>query len=144
MRTLPRSGSPGNRPVPVGNRRSPTSPETSRPTAEDGSWLAQQAEQHARPAEPTALTNGQPLTLVEAVENEARGYRAWRTPEGDFLARQLERLAQLGRFTGASSPEEFDERLQVLEADVREHRYQIGYGDGSEDGRQEFGRCWVE
>ena len=30
--------------------------------------------------------NGQPMTLVEIVEHEALGYRAWGTPEGDFLA----------------------------------------------------------
>jgi hypothetical protein len=98
----------------------------------------------ARECRDSGPANGQPLTLVELVEHEARGYRAWGTSEGDFLGRQLERLAQLVRFTGATTPEEFDERLEVLEADAREHRYQLGYGDGLEDGRQEFGRCWVE
>ena len=50
--------------------------------------------------------NGQPKTLVEIVEHEALGYRAWGTPAGDFLARQTERLAQLIRWTGASTPED--------------------------------------
>jgi hypothetical protein len=93
---------------------------------------------------PSASANGQPLTLVEIVEHEATGYRAWGTPEGDFLARQFERLSQLIRLTSATTPEQFEERLEVLEADARAHRFQLGYGAGLEDGRQEFGRCWVE
>jgi hypothetical protein len=122
-----------------------TPPEESKPSEEDQRWLvAQQAPQAAQPAVPTAPTNGRPLTLVEIVEHQAAGYRAWGTPAGDFLARQLDRLGQLIRFMSAKTPEEFEERLEVLEADARENRYQLGYADGLEDGRQEFGRCWVE
>ena len=44
--------------------------------------------------------NGRPTTLAELVDHEALAYRAWGTPEGDFLARQMERLAQLVRWTG--------------------------------------------
>ncbi len=57
--------------------------------------------------------NGQPVTLVEIVEHEALGYRAWGTPEGDFLARQMERLGQLIRWTGASTPEDHEDRMEV-------------------------------
>jgi hypothetical protein len=98
----------------------------------------------ARECRDTSLANGQPLTLVEIVEHEATGYRARGTPAGDFLALQLERLSQLIRLTSATTPEEFDERLEVLESDAREHRYQLGYGAGLADGREEFDRCWVE
>ena len=64
--------------------------------------------------------NGQPMTLVEIVEHEALGYRAWGTPEGDFLARQMERLAQLIRWTGASTPEDHEDRMEVWDAEIRD------------------------
>ena len=56
-----------------------------------------------RPSE-APIANGQPRTLAEVVDHEAMGYRAWGTPTGDFLARQMERLAQLVRWTGADDP----------------------------------------
>ena len=52
--------------------------------------------------EPTA--NGRPRTLAEVVDHEALAYRAWGTPTGDFLAAQMERVAQLIRWTGATTP----------------------------------------
>ena len=52
-------------------------------------------------ADPVAAVDGRPTTLAELVDHEALAYRAWGTPEGDFLARQMERLSQLVRWTGA-------------------------------------------
>ena len=63
--------------------------------------------------------NGQPMTLVEIVEHEAEGYRTWGTPEGEFLARQMDRLAQLIRWTGASIPEDHDARMEVWDEEIR-------------------------
>ena len=40
-------------------------------------------------------TYGQPVTLLEVVEHEALGYGAWGNEMGEFLASQMERLAQL-------------------------------------------------
>src|SRR5262249_24526330 len=59
------------------------------------------------------LSNGQPLTLAEVVDHEAMAYRAWGTSAGEFLARQMERLAQLIHWTGASTPEEHEARMEV-------------------------------
>ena len=42
-----------------------------------------------RPAQEAPISlpvNGQPRTLIEIVDHEALGYRAWGTPEGDSLA----------------------------------------------------------
>ena len=47
--------------------------------------------------------NGQPTTLLEIVEHEAMGYKAWGTPAGRFLADQLGRIAQLLRWSGANA-----------------------------------------
>src|SRR5947209_1425875 len=57
-----------------------------------------------RPLPEAVSVNGQPLTLAEVVDHEAMGYRGWGTPTGDFLARQMERLAQLIRWTNAMRP----------------------------------------
>jgi hypothetical protein len=48
----------------------------------------------------------EPATLAELVDREAMAYREQGTAEGDFLAGQLERLAQLVRLTGAKTPQE--------------------------------------
>ena len=61
----------------------------------------------------TAPVNGQPTTLPEIVEHEALAYRAWQSPEGDFLAGQMDRLAQLIRLTGAATPREHLDRIEV-------------------------------
>jgi hypothetical protein len=85
-------------------------------------------------------SNGQPTSLVEIVEHEALGYRAWRTPEGDFLARQIERLAQLIRWTGASTPEEHEARLEIWDAEITEHHFARGYSQGWESALRQC-RC---
>jgi hypothetical protein len=64
----------------------------------------------------------QPAAFAELVSHEAMAYRAWNTPEGEFLARHLDRLAKSIRFVGASTPKEFDERIEVLEASRRQAR----------------------
>ena len=85
-------------------------------------------------------SNGQPMTLAEVVDHEAMAYRAWGTPAGDFLARQMERLAQLVRWTGANTPEEHEARMEVWDDEVREQWYDRGYQEGMEAGRLEAAR----
>jgi hypothetical protein len=93
------------------------------------------------PTIPVAVPiNGQPLTLAEVVDHEARAYRAWGTPAGDFLARQMERLAQLVRWTGANTPEEHEARMDVWDDEVREQWFDRGYQEGLEAGRREAAR----
>ena len=87
-------------------------------------------------------TNGQPVTMLEIVEHEAEGYRAWGTPEGEFLARQMDRLAQLIRWTGASAPEDHDSLMEVWDDEIRDRYWDIGYHVGLEAGRREC-RCGV-
>jgi hypothetical protein len=81
--------------------------------------------------------NGQPLTLAEIVDHEAIGYRAWGTPAGDLLARQIERLAQLIRWTNAESPEDHEARMEVWDEEIRERWFDRGYHEGYEAGRRE-------
>lgn len=83
-----------------------------------------QAETAGSPA-----VNGQPMTLVEFVDHEAMAYRAWKTPEGDFLADQMERLAQLVRWTGASTGQEHLDRMEVWDRKIRDEHYDRGWND---------------
>jgi hypothetical protein len=89
---------------------------------------------------PTVPMNGQPMTLAEVVDHEAMAYRAWGTPAGDFLGRQMERLAQLIRWTGATTPEEHEARMEVWDEEVREQWYDRGYHEGQEAGRRDVVR----
>src|SRR6516165_1869052 len=70
--------------------------------------------------------NGQPRTLAEVVDDEAMGYRAWGTPTGEFLARQMERLAQLIQWTGADDPAEHEARMEVWDEEIREQWFDRG------------------
>ena len=88
---------------------------------------------------PSVPLNGQPTTLVETVEREALAYRAWRTPEGDFLASHFERLAQLVRWTGATTPVEHEARMEVWEAEIAERHFDRGYSEGHQAARNELG-----
>ena len=89
----------------------------------------------------TVPSNGQPMTLAEVVDHEAMAYRAWGTPTGEFLARQMERLAQLVRWTGAGTPEEHEARMEVWDDEVRDQWFDRGYQEGLEAGRREAARA---
>ncbi len=80
--------------------------------------------------------NGQPLSLAEVVEHEMMGYRSWGTPTGDFLARQMERLAQLIRWTNATTPADHEARIEVWDEEVRDQWFERGYQEGYEAGRR--------
>jgi hypothetical protein len=89
------------------------------------------------PAGPVAAIDGRPTTLAELVDHEALAYRAWGMPEGEFLARQMERLAQLVRWTGATTPEDHEARMEVWDDDLRQQWEDRGYAAGLEQGRRE-------
>jgi hypothetical protein len=93
------------------------------------------------PAPSLAPLNGQPMTLLEIVEHEALGYKTWGSPAGKFLSDQLGRIAQLLRWTGARTPEEHEERMEVYDRELRDRYYDQGYHDGLEAGRREACPC---
>ena len=84
-----------------------------------------------------AAVDGRPTTLAELVDHEALAYRAWKTPEGDFLARQMERLAQLVRWTSATTPEDHEARMEVWDEQLRQQWEDCGHAAGLEQGRRE-------
>jgi hypothetical protein len=91
---------------------------------------------------PTSLpANGQPAGLVEIVDHEALGYKAWGTTEGDFLARQMERLAQFIRWTGARTPEDHEDRMVLYDRELRDRYFEQGFAEGLEQGRREACPC---
>jgi hypothetical protein len=88
-------------------------------------------------AAPPVLPNGEPRSLVEIVEHEALGYRAWRTPAGDFLAAQMDRLGQLIRWTGARTPEDHEDRMELYDRELRDRYFEQGFAEGLEQGRKQ-------
>jgi hypothetical protein len=86
---------------------------------------------------PSTDADGRPLSLAEAVDCEANAYRSWGTPVGDLLARQLERLAQLIRWTGATTPEDYEARMEVWDDHLRRRWEERGYAAGREAGRRD-------
>ncbi len=98
---------------------------------------------NARPAHhtspPMLPANGQPLTLAEQVDHEARAYRERGDSIGLFIAGHLDRLAQLILWTAASAPEEHESRMEVWDDEIRARCYDRGYEDGLEAARREYG-----
>ena len=82
-----------------------------------------------------------PASLAELVDHEALGYRGWKTAEGDFLAEQLERLAQLIRWTGAATPQEYTDRMEVWDDEIRDRAFERGYQSAQDEAleRRTFG-----
>ncbi len=81
------------------------------------------------PSIPSVPVNGQPVTLAEIIDHEAASYRSQGTAIGDFLASQLERLAQLVRWTGATTPVEHEDRMQVWDDDIRQQWFERGMAE---------------
>ena len=123
-RVEPGNGHPG--PVARKKRRRPASTDDRPPANGHG---------EAQPSPNGA--NGRPTTLAALVDHEALAYRAWKTPEGDFLARQMERLAQLVRWTGATTPEDHEARMEVWDEQLRRQWEDRGHAAGLEQGRRE-------
>jgi hypothetical protein len=88
----------------------------------------------------TIPANGMPANLAGAIDLEAMSYRSQGTPIGDFLADQMERLAQLVRFTGAITPQEHLDRMEVLDAQIAEQHFERGYSEGLEVGLRQVRR----
>jgi hypothetical protein len=59
-----------------------------------------------------------------------RRHRAAGSPEDRFIAEQLERVAQLLRFTGAETAEEFAERVECNELWARQAEFDRGWAAG--------------
>ncbi len=108
-----------------------------RPTIEDQAWAA--ALFNAEPAVPTVPVNGQPTTLAEYVDHEAMSYRSQGTAEAAFVAEHLARLSQLIRWTGATTPAEHEDRMQVWDEEIRSKEFDRGYSEGMEAARRELG-----
>jgi len=78
---------------------------------------------------PAPIAGGAP-SLADRVAAEADRFRRSGSPLAGFLADQLERLAQVIAFTGAQSPQDFADRLDVHERDLLASEYDRGFADG--------------
>jgi hypothetical protein len=80
---------------------------------------------------------GPDATLAENADREADAYRALGTSVGDLFARTFEELAVKIRMTQATTPDEYEGRIEVLDAGIREQWEARGY----EQGRRSAYRC---
>ena len=87
-----------------------------------------------RPAAPPAEGG---LSFAEAIEHEAGAFRSRGTDLGRFLADELERVAQLVRFTRGASPAEHRDRLEAWDRDNAEDHARRAYAAGYDHGRRE-------
>ncbi len=92
---------------------------------------------HSLPAMVPA--NGQPLTLAEQIDHEALACRARGDSIGQFMANHLDRLAQLIRWSGAQTPEQHEERMEIWDDEIRAKWFDRGYDAGLEAARGAYG-----
>jgi hypothetical protein len=83
--------------------------------------------------------NGQPVSLAEHVDSEARAFRNRGDEIGNFIAEQLDRLTQLVLWTGAENPEAHRDRMEVWDSEIAARHYDRGYEDGIHAARREYG-----
>jgi hypothetical protein len=76
--------------------------------------------------------------MAEHVDCEARAYRDRGNAIGRFIADYLDRLSQLLLWTGAATPEEHVERMEVWDAEIAARHYDRGYEDGIAAARREY------
>jgi hypothetical protein len=70
------------------------------------------------------------LSLVNHSLALAAHQRGLGTPESRFVAEQLERVAQLLRFTAAETPDQYFDRLFANEESEKEAAFERGYQEG--------------
>ena len=70
------------------------------------------------------------LTLAELVDRQAAFYRGWNNGAGEMIARAMDELALKIRLTDATTPDEFEARVEILDRDVREQWEAIGFEQG--------------
>jgi|GEM_PF-5514567 len=69
-------------------------------------------------------------SLDGIVQREADTFRALDTPASLLIARTLDELATKIRMTQAKTPDEYDARIEILDAGIREQWEAIGYEAG--------------
>jgi hypothetical protein len=72
------------------------------------------------------------MSLFHHVRDEILRLRAQESRSGNFMADQLERVAQIIVFTGAETPEQYADRVFANEQAVQEQHFERGYQEGRE------------
>ena len=80
-------------------------------------------------------SNGEPRSLAELIDDEARAYRDRGDSFARFIADHLDRLSQLVRWTRANTPEDHESRMEVWDDEIRAQWFDRGY----ETARNDFG-----
>jgi hypothetical protein len=76
--------------------------------------------------------NGQPVTFAEQIDHESLAFRSRGDAIGQFIADHLDRLAQLVRWTGAQTPDQHEDRMEVWDDEIRAKWFDRGYQAGVE------------
>jgi hypothetical protein len=138
---LPRTGNPDVEPTFVDEilaaglkaaAEADTLPEE--PTADD---LAELNEWAAETTAREHLDRSATLGLAELVDHQVTFFRSWSTAAGEMIARHLEALALKIRLCDASTPEDYADRAEVLDAEARQQWEDIGFEQGKAAARAE-------
>jgi hypothetical protein len=78
--------------------------------------------------------DGPRFTFSQLIDQEALGYRAWGPPVGDFLAREMEKLAQMVLWTQSDTPEQHEARMAIWDDEIRQQWEARGYEAGRSAG----------
>jgi hypothetical protein len=78
------------------------------------------------------------LGLAEAIDHVADTFRDWKSPFGTMLAQAMEELALKCRMTESTTPAEFAQRAETLDAEVRAGWEKIGFENGQAAARPAF------
>lgn len=74
--------------------------------------------------------DGPRFSFEELIDQEALGFKAWGTPVGDFLSREMEKLAQMVRWTQSTTPADHEDRMAVWDDEIRQQWEARGYEAG--------------
>jgi hypothetical protein len=83
---------------------------------------------------------GAPLSLADLIDHTAEFFAAWPTGAGSLIAEALRELAAKVHATGATPPDEFRDRIAVMEDEARQQHEEIGYQEGLAAARAECER----
>jgi hypothetical protein len=80
------------------------------------------------------------LSLPDLIEHTAEFFAAWPTGVGSLIAEALRELAAKVHATGATTPDEYRDRIAVMEDEARQQHEEVGYQEGLAAGREECRR----
>jgi hypothetical protein len=107
------------------------------PTVDD---LAELYEWTAQTTAREHLDRSAVLSLPDLIDHTAEFFAAWPTGAGSLIAEALRELAAKVQATGATTPDEYRDRIAVMEDEARQQHEEVGYQEGLAAARAECER----